>query len=151
MNRIEAINRTKALIAEAQEWHGAIDAKDAINQGMRDWIANIILAELRLAMKGLILFRKAVNGNPEEASEADCKKLAARLHRRAIELSTKKPGPTPSDETICIFYFFPRIIGTLMRIAQIFDPSVKMINADGDAEAEDADADAGEMGEPEAP
>lgn len=146
MNKIEAIGLTRTLIAETQANCECTGAAEVTNLGMRNWVANIILAELQLAMKGIVLFRKATNGNPEVISEDACKKFAAKLHRRAKELSTKKPASTSSDEAVCIFYFFPQIIGALERIARVFDPTLKIADA-GDGAEDDEEA----TDEPEQP
>lgn len=132
MNRIEAMTRTKAVIAETQRHCEDPSSAAAMNSHMRAWVGDILVKELERAMKGLVLFRKDEDGNPGEAMEDACRKLAARLHRRAIKLSTKGLGTDANDEAVCIFYFFPQIIASLERIARVFDQTVRTIDPDDD-------------------
>lgn len=111
---------------------------------MCDWVGSIMMAEFRQAMDGLVVFPKTGNGEVEKADERTCKRLAARLLRRATKLSTKQVGPTSSDEAVCISYFFPGIIEALKRIALIFDPDLQTANADGPEEGEEDEATATE-------
>jgi hypothetical protein len=135
MNKIEAMNRVKTLIGEAQKNAECVGSAEILNQGMRAWVGDILVAELGRAMKGLTLFRKAADENSEETDGETCRKLATRLRRRATELSASKLGDDASDEAVCVFYFFPQVIGTLGRIARVFDPAVETADDANCAEA----------------